>query len=327
MGTNLEKTIDGIKDDYGEGSVRWMDDDSVVQTETISTGSISLDHATGIGGFPRGRITEVYGKQSSGKTSIAMEGVVQAQKEGGKSAFIDAENAFDPNYAQAMGMDLSNLLYHQPSSAEEALDVFERLVRSKELDMVALDSIAALVPQTEKEGDMGDQHVGLQAKLMSQAMRKTMSSIQKSGTAVVFTNQIRSTISGSSWGKSTTTPGGRAVKFFAALRLKLYISGTIDKNSTSSKKIGNEVVARVEKNKLAPPFREAEFDIIYGEGISRARELLHLGAEYDIIERKGPWYSYGEEKLGQGINKAQSALKEDSELANEIENKIMEALD
>ncbi|MFW6190341.1 MAG: recombinase RecA, partial [Candidatus Bipolaricaulota bacterium] len=289
--------------------------------ETTSSGSLSLDIALGGGGVPRGRIVEIFGKESSGKTTLALHMLAEVHEAGGSAAFVDAEHALDPKYSSSIGVDLDRLLLSQPNSGEEALEITEQLVRSGALDMVVIDSVAALVPQAELEGEMGDSQVGLQARLMSQAMRKLAGAISQSKTTVVFTNQIRSKINNSPWGPSTTTSGGRALKFYSSVRLNIYITKTLEKDG---EKIGNAVTVRVVKNKVAPPFQEANFDIIYGTGISRERELLDLGEEYDVVTRNGSWYSYGDTRLGQGVDNSQEYLEEHPEVAEEIEEKILE---
>jgi len=318
----LESTLEKIKRDHGEGSIMWMGDEHAVNAETIPSGSLALDIALGAGGVPRGRIVEIFGKESSGKTTLALHMLAEVHAGGGAAAFVDAEHALDPKYSKAIGVDLERLLLSQPNSGEEALEITEQLIRSGALDMVVIDSVAALVPQAELEGEMGDSQVGLQARLMSQAMRKLAGAISQSKTTVVFTNQIRSRINNSPWGPSTTTSGGRALKFYSSVRLNIYISSTLEKDGD---KIGNTIHVRVVKNKVAPPFKEAEFDIIYGEGISRERELLNLGEDYDVITRKGSWYSYGDTRLGQGVNNSEEFLSENPDLAQEIEKEIRKA--
>ncbi|MFP4136440.1 MAG: recombinase RecA [Candidatus Acetothermia bacterium] len=317
----LDSTLDKIKDEHGEGSIMWMGDQEALEVETTSSGSLSLDIALGGGGVPRGRIVEIFGKESSGKTTLALHMLAEVHEAGGSAAFVDAEHALDPKYSSSIGVDLDRLLLSQPNSGEEALEITEQLVRSGALDMVVIDSVAALVPQAELEGEMGDSQVGLQARLMSQAMRKLAGAISQSKTTVVFTNQIRSKINNSPWGPSTTTSGGRALKFYSSVRLNIYITKTLEKDG---EKIGNAVTVRVVKNKVAPPFQEANFDIIYGTGISRERELLDLGEEYDVVTRNGSWYSYGDTRLGQGVDNSQEYLEEHPEVAEEIEEKILE---
>lgn len=318
----LNNTLDRIKKEHGEGSIMWMGEQQALEVDTTSSGSLALDIALGAGGVPRGRIVEIFGKESSGKTTLALHMLAEVHKNDGSAAFVDAEHALDPKYSKAIGLDLDRLLLSQPNSGEEALEITEKLIRSGALDMVVIDSVAALVPQAELEGEMGDSQVGLQARLMSKAMRKLAGAISQSRTTVVFTNQIRSRISNSPWGPSTTTSGGRALKFYSSLRLNIYITKTLDKNN---EKIGNAITVKVVKNKVAPPFKEANFDIIYGDGISRPRELINLGEKYDIVERNGSWYSYGDTRLGQGIDNSQEFLEEHEDVADEIEQKIREA--
>ena len=317
----LDTTLSKIKKEYGEGSIMWMGDEKGIEVETFPSGSLALDIALGSGGVPRGRIVEIFGKESCGKTTLALHMLGEVHSAGGTAAFVDAEHALDPKYSRAIGVDLDKLLLSQPNSGEEALEITEQLTRSGALDMIVIDSVAALVPQEELEGEMGKSQIGLQARLMSQAMRKLAGAISQSKTTVVFTNQIRSRISNSPWGPSTTTSGGRALKFYTSVRLNLYISSTLEKDG---EKVGNAVTAKVVKNKVAPPFQEAQFDIIYGKGISRERELLTLGEEYGVVTRNGSWYSYGEERLGQGIDNCQEYLEENEDLAKEIEEKIRE---
>ncbi|MFP3953389.1 MAG: recombinase RecA [Candidatus Acetothermia bacterium] len=318
----LNSTLDRIKKDHGEGSIMWMGDEKVLEVDVIPSGSLALDIALGAGGVPRGRIVEIFGKESSGKTTLALHMLAEVHNNDGAAAFVDAEHALDPKYSSQIGIDLDRLLLSQPNSGEEALEITEKLIRSGALEMVVIDSVAALVPQAELEGEMGDSQVGLQARLMSQAMRKLAGAISQSRTTVVFTNQIRSKINNSPWGPSTTTSGGRALKFYSSLRLNIYITKTLDKDG---EKVGNAITVKVVKNKVAPPFKEAHFDIIYGEGISRPRELINLGEEYDIVERSGSWYSYGDTRLGQGVDNSEEFLKENEEVADEIEEKIRQA--
>ncbi|MBS3813024.1 recombinase RecA [Candidatus Bipolaricaulota bacterium] len=318
----LNSTLERIKKDHGEGSIMWMGDEKVLEVDVIPSGSLALDIALGAGGVPRGRIVEIFGKESSGKTTLALHMLAEVHNNDGAAAFVDAEHALDPKYSSQIGIDLDRLLLSQPNSGEEALEITEKLIRSGALDMVVIDSVAALVPQAELEGEMGDSQVGLQARLMSQAMRKLAGAISQSRTTVVFTNQIRSKINNSPWGPSTTTSGGRALKFYSSLRLNIYITKTLDKDG---EKVGNAITVKVVKNKVAPPFKEANFDIIYGEGISRPRELINLGEEYDIVERSGSWYSYGDTRLGQGVDNSEEFLKENEEVADEIEEKIRQA--
>lgn len=303
----------------------WLGEAGRQNVPSIPSGSLTLDIALGIGGIPRGRIVEVFGPESSGKTTLALHFIAEAQRQGGTAGFIDAEHALDPTYAQAIGVNLDELLLSQPNSGEQALEITEQLVRSGALDIVVIDSVAALVPEAEITGAMGEAQVGLQARLMSQAMRKLTGVVGTSKTTVVFINQIRSRINGGSWGPSTTTSGGLALKFYASVRLDIRRIGSIEDNSGDGKqKIGNETRVRVVKNKLAPPFREAETDIIYGKGIVRSREQVHLGERINLIEKKGAWYSYGDTQLGQGLANAAAFLEENPEMAANVEKAIRE---
>jgi recombination protein RecA len=318
-----QKALDGaigqIEKDYGKGSImRLGDENALVEIETIPTGSLLLDRALGIGGVPKGRIVEIYGPESSGKTTLTLHIVAEAQKRGGLCAFIDAEHALDPTYAKALGVDTENLLVSQPDHGEQALAIADKLIRSNALSVIVVDSVAALVPKSEIEGEMGDYHVGTQARLMSQAMRKLTSTVAKSSTVLVFINQIRMKI-GVMFGNPETTTGGNALKFYSSIRMDIRRIGTV--------KVGTEAVAnrtrvKVVKNKLAPPFREAEFEISFGEGISRMGELIDLGLEHNILTRAGTWFSYGEERLGQGRDNVKRLLKERPELAVKLESEI-----
>jgi len=316
----LDSTLKQIKKVYGEGAIMWLGDGAqVLQVETIPTGSLALDIAIGVGGVPRGRVAEIFGSESSGKTTLALHIIAEAQKRGGIAAFVDAEHALDPTYTRALGVDLDHMLLAQPNSGEQGLEITEQLTRSGAIDIIVVDSVAALVPIAEIEGQMGDSQVGLQARLMSQAMRKLSGAISQSRTIVVFTNQLRSLISGSRFGPSTTTSGGRALKFYASLRLSLWPSSRIEEGSSE---IGRTINVRVVKNKVAPPFKEATFDIIYGKGIVRSRDLLHTAESLELVARSGSWYSFGDTRLGQGIGNSARALEEDPQLANEIETAI-----
>ena len=316
----LESTLKHIKKAYGEGSIMWLGDGAqVLQVEAVSTGSLALDIALGVGGAPRGRIIEVFGSESSGKTTVALHMIAEVQRRGGIAAFIDAEHALDPTYSRALGVDLDHLLLSQPNSGEQALEITEQLTRSGAIDIIVIDSVAALVPIAEIEGQMGDAQVGLQARLMSQAMRKLAGAISQSKTMVVFTNQLRSTISGARYGASTTTSGGWALKFYASIRLQLWNSGRIE---DGAERVGTHINVRVVKNKVAPPFKEATFDVIYGRGIVRERDLVNTGVALDIVSRSGAWYSFGDERLGQGIGNSAQALEEDTELAAKLEAEI-----
>jgi len=318
----LESTLKQIRKAYGDGAIMWLGDGAqVMQVETVSTGSLALDIALGVGGVPRGRIVEIFGSEASGKTTLALHMIAEVQKRDGTAAFIDAEHALDPTYTRALGVDLDHILLSQPNSGEQALEITEQLTRSGAVDIIVIDSVAALVPTAEIEGQMGDSQVGLQARLMSQAMRKLSGAISQSKTIVVFTNQLRSVISGTRFGPTTTTSGGRALKFYASLRLNLWNSGKIEEGSEH---VGTRVTTRVVKNKVAPPFREASFDVIYGKGIVRSRDLLNTGEELGVITRSGSWYSFGETRLGQGLGNSARALEEDPRLADEIERAIRE---
>lgn len=299
----------------------WLGEQAKLQVETIPTGSLSLDMALGIGGVPRGRIVEIFGPESSGKTTLALHLIAEAQKRGGVAAFIDAEHALDPNYAQAIGVNLDALLLSQPNSGEQALEIMDALVRSGAVDIIVVDSVAALVPEAEIAGAMGDAQVGLQARLMSQAMRKLASSISQSKTTVVFVNQIRQTISGMSWGPTTTTTGGLALKFYASVRMEIKRLGSIDEGDN---RVGSETVVKVVKNKLAPPFKEAKFDIIYGKGISYERELIKTGEQLGLVKKSGSWFNFGEVRLGQGMSNAAAFLETNKEVAQQLENAIRE---
>ena len=321
----LSGVLDKIKKQYGEGAIMWLGESGQRDVPVIPSGSLALDIALGIGGIPRGRVIEVYGPESSGKTTLALHFIAEAQKQAGVAGFIDAEHALDPTYAQSIGVDLDEILLSQPGSGEQALEITEQLVRSGALDIVVVDSVAALVPEAEITGAMGDAQVGLQARLMSQAMRKLTSAVGASKTTVVFINQIRSTISGGPYGPKTTTSGGLALRFYSSLRIEVRRKGSVDETTDDGKQaIGNQVRIRVVKNKLAPPFREAETDIIYGKGIVRARELLHLGDAYDIVAKRGAWYAYNDARLGQGQTNASLFLEENPAIADEIEARIRE---
>jgi len=318
----LESTLKQIKKSYGEGSIMWLGDGAqILQVEAVPTGSLALDIALGVGGVPKGRIIEVFGMESSGKTSLALHMIAEVQRQGGTAAFIDAEHALDPTYSRALGVDLDHMLISQPNSGEQALEITEQLTRSGAIDIIVIDSVAALVPMAEIEGQMGDSQVGLQARLMSQAMRKLSGAISQSKTIVVFTNQMRSTISTSRFGPSTTTAGGWALKFYASLRLQMWASGRIEEGT---ERIGTHVNVRVVKNKVAPPFKEATFDVIYGRGIVRSRDLINTGEALGMVTRSGSWYSFGDERLGQGIGNSAQALEEDAKLADKLEAAIRE---
>ncbi len=319
----LEMAIKQIDKTFGKGTLMRLGDKEIEPIEAISTGSLGLDMALGIGGLPKGRVIEIYGPESSGKTTLALQAIASAQAAGGVCAFIDAEHALDVMYAKNIGVDIDNLLISQPDFGEQALDILETVARSGAVDLVVIDSVAALTPKNEIEGDMGDQHVGLQARLMSQALRKLTSILHKMNTTVIFINQIRMKIGMMGYGSPETTTGGNALKFYASVRIDVRRIATLKQGESS---IGNRVKAKVVKNKVAPPFRQAEFDIIFGEGISREGELIDYGVKLDIIDKSGAWFSYGEQKLGQGKENSKAALKENPALRAEIEGKIKEAL-
>ena len=314
----LDLAISQIEKQFGQGSIMRMGEDSIVKIESISTGSISLDSALGIGGIPRGRITEIYGPESSGKTTLTLHIIAEAQKTGGYAAFIDAEHAMDPEYAKKLGVDTDNLLISQPDTGEQALDITETLVRSGALDVIVIDSVAALVPKAELDGDMGDSHMGLQARLMSQALRKLTGSVSKSKTSVIFINQIRHKI-GVMFGSPETTTGGNALKFYASVRLDIRRIGQIKEGDQI---VGNRTRVKVVKNKVAPPFKNTEFDIMYGEGISYEGDLLDLAVQADIVNKMGAWYSYNKEKIGQGRENAKRYLQDNENVRNEIETGV-----
>ena len=325
MDQNKEKALGAalsqIEKQFGSGSIMRMGADEVVSTvEPVSTGSITIDIALGIGGLPRGRVVEIYGPESSGKTTLTLHVVAEIQKLGGTAAFVDAEHALDPAYAGKVGVDVENLLVSQPDTGEQALEITDMLVRSGAVDLVVVDSVAALTPKAEIEGDMGDSHVGLQARLMSQALRKLTGNIKRSNTLVVFINQIRMKI-GVMFGSPETTTGGNALKFYSSVRLDIRRIGALKKGDEI---IGNETRVKVVKNKVAPPFKQAVFDIMYNEGISRESELIELGVEHDIVEKTGAWYSYKGERLGQGKENVRQFLKDSPDIAQEIESLIRE---
>ncbi|RMI14745.1 MAG: recombinase RecA [Calditrichaeota bacterium] len=311
-----------IERQFGKGSIMRLGDRPKVQVDVISTGSISLDYALGIGGVPRGRIVEIFGPESSGKTTLSLHIIAEAQKAGGLAAFVDAEHALDPIYARKLGVDTVNLLVSQPDSGEQALEIVETLVRSGALDVVVIDSVAALVPRAELEGEMGDAHMGLQARLMSQALRKLTSTVSKSNTCVIFINQLREKI-GVMFGNPETTTGGRALKFYTSVRLDIRRVASI---KSGSDLIGNRTRVKVVKNKLAPPFRECEFDIMYSQGISKEGDLLDLATQLNIIQKSGTWFSFGEERLGQGRENVKAFLKENTEFMEKIERMVRERL-
>lgn len=318
----LETALTQIKKQFGEGAVMRLGQNNTLQVESIPTGSLSLDLALGIGGLPRGRIVEIYGPESSGKTTLALHCVAEGQKMGGNAAFIDVEHALDPVYASALGVDVDSLLVSQPDTGEQALEITEALVRSNAIDVIVVDSVAALVPRAEIEGEMGDSHVGLQARLMSQALRKLAGAISKSNCVAIFINQLREKV-GVVYGNPEVTPGGRALKFYSSVRIDVRKKEVI-KNGTDI--IGSHTKVKVVKNKVAPPFKRAEFDIMFGEGISKIGEIVDLGVDYGVVKKAGSWFSYGDRKIGQGRDAVKELLKNDEELRNEIEAKVREAM-
>ena len=318
----LQAAMAKIEKDFGKGSIMKMGDEKVEQVEVIPTGSIGLNAALGVGGLPRGRIIEIFGPESSGKTTLAIHVIAEAQKRGGIAAFIDAEHAFDRFYAEHLGVDIDNLYISQPDNGEQALEIADQLIRSSAIDIIVIDSVAALTPKKEIEGDMGDSAVGLQARLMSQALRKLTSTISKTKTTCIFINQLREKI-GVMFGNPETTTGGNALKFYASVRIDIRKKETL---KDGDQPIGNIVKVKIVKNKVAPPFRKAEFEITFGEGISKVGEIVDLGVECGIIKKSGSWFSYGESKLGQGRDATKALLQDNPELCDEIEAKIMEAL-
>ncbi|GHE34567.1 protein RecA [Streptomyces longispororuber] len=325
-GTDREKALDAalaqIERQFGKGAVMRMGERSQEPIEVISTGSTALDVALGVGGLPRGRVVEIYGPESSGKTTLTLHAVANAQKAGGAVAFVDAEHALDPEYAKKLGVDIDNLILSQPDNGEQALEIVDMLVRSGALDLIVIDSVAALVPRAEIEGEMGDSHVGLQARLMSQALRKITSALNQSKTTAIFINQLREKI-GVMFGSPETTTGGRALKFYASVRIDIRRIETL-KDGTEA--VGNRTRCKVVKNKVAPPFKQAEFDILYGQGISREGGLIDMGVEHGFVRKAGAWYTYEGDQLGQGKENARNFLKDNPDLANEIEKKIKEKL-
>lgn len=316
----LKLTVDKLEKTYGKGTVMKLGEKQVVEVDSISSGSIGLDVALGIGGFPRGRVIEIYGPESSGKTTLAIHAIAEFQKKGGIAAFVDAEHAFDRFYAESLGVDTDNLLISQPDHGEQALEIAENLIRSGAIDIIVIDSVAALVPRSEIEGEMGDSKMGLQARLMSQAMRKLTSTIGRTGCCCIFINQLREKI-GVMFGNPETTTGGNALKFYASIRLDIRRSGSAIKDKEGNV-VGNHVKVKVVKNKLAPPFRIATFDITYGHGISKIGELVDLGVECDILQKSGSWYSYGDTKIAQGREAAKQFFDDNPEVAEEVELKI-----
>ena len=318
----LQAAMAKIEKDFGKGSIMKLGDESVEDVDTIPTGSLSLDAALGVGGYPKGRIIEIFGPESSGKTTLALHAIAEAQKAGGLAAFIDAEHALDRFYAAKLGVNTDDLLISQPDNGEQALEIADQLIRSSAIDIIVIDSVAALTPKAEIEGDMGDNKLGLQARLMSQALRKLTSSISKTNTTCIFINQLREKI-GIMFGNPETTTGGNALKFYASVRLDIRRVTTLKDGDTP---IGNQVRVKIVKNKVAPPFRKAEFEITFGEGISRAGEIVDLGVELGILKKSGSWFSYGETRLGQGRDAVKKLIKDNPELSEEIEAQIAEAL-
>lgn len=318
----LEMALLQIEKQFGKGSIMKLGDSAgKMHLSVIPSGSLALDVALGVGGFPRGRVVEIFGPESSGKTTVALHAIAEAQKAGGFAAFIDAEHALDPSYAKKLGVNIDELLVSQPDTGEQALEIAESLVRSGAIDVIVIDSVAALVPKAEIEGEMGDSHVGLQARLMSQALRKLSGAISKSNTIAIFINQIREKV-GVMFGNPEVTPGGRALKFYASVRIDVRRTETLKQGNDP---VGNRTRVKVVKNKVAPPFRQADFDIVYGEGISREGTLLDLGCDLDLVQKSGAWFSFGEERLGQGRENARQFLKDHSDIALTIERKIREA--
>ncbi|MEC4003450.1 recombinase RecA [Flavobacterium sp. SUN052] len=314
----LQLTLDKLDKTYGKGTVMKMGDKAIEEVETISSGSLGVDLALGVGGYPKGRIIEIYGPESSGKTTLTLHAIAEAQKAGGIAAFIDAEHAFDRNYAEKLGVDIENLIISQPDNGEQALEIAENLIRSGAIDIVVIDSVAALTPKSEIEGEMGDSKMGLHARLMSQALRKLTGTISKTHCTVFFINQLREKI-GVMFGNPETTTGGNALKFYASIRLDIRRSSQIKDGENV---IGNRTKVKVVKNKVAPPFKVAEFDIMYGEGVSKTGEILDLAVEFEIVKKAGSWFSYGETKLGQGRDAVKALIKDNPELADELELKI-----
>lgn len=318
----LQAAMDRIEKNFGKGAIMKLGDDNIQEIEVISTGSIGLNAALGVGGYPRGRVIEIYGPESSGKTTLAIHAIAEVQKTGGIAAIIDAEHAFDRFYAQKLGVDVNNLLIAQPDNGEQALEIAEQLISSAAVDLVIVDSVAALTPKAEIEGEMGDNKVGLQARLMSQALRKLTATISKTNTTCIFINQLREKI-GVMFGNPETTTGGNALKFYASVRIDIRRTSQL---KDGDEVIGNQTRVKIVKNKVAPPFRKAEFDIMFGEGISKVGEIIDLGVEHGIIKKAGSWFSYGETKLAQGRDAVKQLLADNPELAEELEAKIMEAL-
>jgi recombination protein RecA len=318
----LEVTLGKIEKDYGKGTIMRLGDNAIENIQVISTGSIGLDAALGIGGLPRGRVIEIYGPEASGKTTLAIHAIAEAQKNGGIAAIIDAEHTFDRSYAEKLGVDVENLLISQPDNGEQALEITDNLIRSGALDIVVIDSVAALTPKAEIEGEMGDSKMGLQARLMSQALRKLTANISKTNTSCVFINQLREKI-GIMFGNPETTTGGNALKFYASVRLDIRRTSQLKEGEEA---IGNRTRVKIVKNKLAPPFKKADFDILFGEGISQLGEIVDLGTDFNIIKKSGSWFSYGDTKIGQGRDAVKQILKDNPELYDELKAKVMEAL-
>jgi recombination protein RecA len=318
----IDAAVSQIDRQFGKGSIMRMGDERPSDVASIPTGALALDLALGVGGVPRGRVVEIYGPESSGKTTLALHIIAEAQKAGGLAAFIDAEHAFDPAYAEAIGLDLENLYFSQPDNGEQALEIADTLVRSGALDIVVVDSVAALVPRAEIEGEMGDSHVGLQARLMSQALRKLSGSLSRSGTTAIFINQLREKI-GVMFGSPETTPGGRALKFYSSVRLDIRRIGALKAGNDT---VGNQTRVKIAKNKVAPPFKVVDFDIMYGEGISKEGSLLDMGIEHGVVQKSGAWFAYGDERLGQGRENAKQFLKENDEVRERILAEIYEKL-
>lgn len=318
----LQLTMDKIDKDFGKGAIMMMGDKAITDIPTIGSGSIALDYALGVGGYPRGRVIEIFGPESSGKTTLAIHAIAEAQKQGGIAAIIDAEHAFDRSYAEKLGVDVETLLISQPDNGEQALEIADHLIRSGAIDIVVIDSVAALTPKAEIEGEMGDSKMGLQARLMSQALRKLTANISRTNTCCIFINQLREKI-GVMFGNPETTTGGNALKFYSSVRVDIRRIAQIKEGDEST---GNRTRVRIVKNKVAPPFRKAEFDIIFGEGISKTGEIIDLGVDYDIIKKSGSWYSYGETRLGQGREAVRTLLIDNPELSEELKAKIVEAM-
>jgi len=325
MGDNksLEATLKAIRKTYGDGSVFWLDgrDHPARKIEVVPTGCLALDIALGSGGFPRGRIIEIFGGEATGKSSLCLHAIAQVQKRGGTCAFIDVENALDPGYSEALGVDLGAVLISQPDSGEQAMDIAEKLIRGGDIDLVVIDSVAALLPKAELEGNIGDAHIGLQARLLSQSCRILSGAIAKSNTMVILTNQLRAKIATSRFGPTTVTSGGNALKYYASTRIQMWAFGKIEDGDD---KIGAHVRARIVKNKIAVPFKEAEFDVVYGKGIDHFHDLINTGKKLDLVKQSGSWFSFNDENIGQGLLKSAKALEEDVELSNKIEDAIRE---